>query len=155
MAASVLLADDNPHARRMGTQYLADLGYAVEAVSDGPAALAALVAMSRQPPRLILTDAALPGLGVVLGGMELVRQVRAHPEWGTIPVLVMVGALSRVAEAELAGADGVLRKPLSSAGLERWLPRTAAVGAAPTPPPELSPAEMLVLAVREAAQSER
>ena len=152
MAAPVLLADDNPHARRMGTQYLADLGYVVEAVSDGEAALAAI---SRQPPMLILTDAALPGLGVALGGMELVRQVRAHPEWGKIPVLVMVGALARVAEAELAGADGVLRKPLSSAGLERWLPRTAAVGATPPPPAELSPAEMLVLAVREAAQAER
>ncbi len=150
MPASVLLADDNPHARRMGAQYLADLGYAVEAVGDGPAALAALAAAPL--PRLILADAALPGLGVPLGGLELLRQLRTHPAWRAIPVLLLVGALAPVADAALAAADGVLRKPLSSAGLERWLPRLPG-GPAPPDPPQLSPSDLLLLAVREAAQA--
>lgn len=147
--ASVLLADDSPQARRMATAYLADLGYAVTAVADGPAALAALAAT---PHTLALVDAALPGFpAAVLGGLELLRRIRARPDSPPLPVLLLLGALAQVDEAALATADGVLRKPLSSAGLERWLPRLAS--APPTAPPaELDPGDMLRLAVREAAR---
>lgn len=159
MGAPVLLADDSPHARRMGSEYLAELGYEVVAVADGAAALAAI---ARRPPQLILADAALPGFDGPLGGMDLCRTVRAHPEWGPIPVLLMLGALARVEAGELDGADGVLRKPLSSAGLEQWLQRQPGQGvlaAATQVGPlvaklPLSPAEMLAIAVRAAALGE-
>ncbi|MGH9483282.1 MAG: response regulator [Terriglobales bacterium] len=156
MGAPVLLADDSPHARRMGSEYLAGLGYEVIAVADGAAALAAI---ARQPPRLILADAALPGFDGPLGGMDLCRAVRAHPEWGPIPVLLLLGALARVEAGALDGADGVLRKPLSSAGLEQWLRRQPGLDAPPASPsdavaPPPSPAEMLALALRAAALGE-
>ena len=143
MAATILLADDNPNARRMGTAYLEDLGYAVRTAADGPAAWDELERLytgqdgaPAQTPALILADAGLPGCS----GIELCRRVKARPEWRHIPVLILVGALAPVAAGSLAEADGVLRKPLSSAGLQRWLQKT--------------PQELLVLAVREAASGD-
>ncbi|MGH9474772.1 MAG: response regulator [Terriglobales bacterium] len=149
MAGTILLADDNPHARRMGSEYLSDLGYRVVTVPEGTAALAAL---SEPDLKLVLVDAMLPGMpaaaaGGELGGMELCRRIKEHPAWHSIPVLVMLGALAQVAPAALAGADGILRKPLSSAGLERWLGRTPAGGT----PAVASAAELLERAVSAAA----
>lgn len=151
MAGTILLADDSPHARRMGSQYLSDMGYAVVTAADGEAALAALGQLA---PELILVDAALPGMPDAgsegeLGGMALCQRVKAEPAWRTIPVLVLVGALSQPTPGELAGADGVLRKPLSSAGLESWLSRgrRREAGAGE----QLSREAMLERAVQEAA----
>ncbi len=150
----VLLADDSIHARRMGEQYLADLGCSVESVADGAAALAAL---ERRTPDLVLVDAALPGLE----GIELCRRIKARPQSAATPVLILVGALAPTSPEPLAAADGVLRKPLSSAGLEAWLRRTAAPASAAAPPPPpaladaaLTPQAMLELAVAEAAAGE-
>lgn len=140
MPPTILLADDSPHARRMGAVYLEDLGCAPVTVADGEAALAALEAGSEQghAPRLVLADARLPGLS----GAELCRRIKARPEWRHIPCLLLVGALAQPSPEDLAAADGVLRKPLSSAGLQAWL--DAALRPA-------SPAEMLRQAVEEAA----
>jgi CheY-like chemotaxis protein len=142
----VLLADDSIHARRMGEQYLADLGCSVEAVADGAAALAAL---ERRTPDLVLVDAALPGVD----GHELCRRVKARPESAATPVLLLVGALAP-AQGETP-ADGVLRKPLSSAGLEAWLRRAAPAAAAASrgEPARLSPEAMLERAVAAAASA--
>lgn len=145
MKGTILLADDSPHTLRMGTEYLSGLGYRVTSAPDGPAALAAL---GQNRPELILVDAALPGLASPLGGMELCRRVKSDPALHSIPVLVLLGALAQTDPAALALADGVLRKPLSSAGLETWLDRTAAARGER----ELTADEMLVLAVQEAAQ---
>lgn len=142
---TILLADDNPHTLRMGTEYLSGLGYLVITAPDGPTALAAL---QQNRPALILVDAALPGFASPLGGMELCRQVKSDPALQSIPILVLLGALAQLDPAALALADGVLRKPLSSAGLEAWLQHTAAVHRER----ELTADEMLMLAVQEAAQ---
>ncbi|HET9784963.1 MAG TPA: response regulator [Terriglobales bacterium] len=164
MPATILLADDSPHARRMGTEYLTGLGFAVEAVGDAAAARAALAA---RPLALVIVDAALPAVagdsqgGMALGGMELCREIKQHAAWRALPVVVLLGALARVAPEALQAADAVLRKPLSSAGLERSLARW--LGKLPEPPavaPEstdaepLTPEQMLELAVREAACGE-
>ena len=144
----VLLADDSIHARRMGEQYLADLGCEVEAVADGAAALAAL---ERRVPDLVLVDAALPGLA----GIELCRRVKARPASAATPVLILAGALAPADSGALAAADGVLRKPLSSAGLEAWLRRATSPAAAPAAPAaELTPQAMLERAVAAAAAAD-
>lgn len=159
MPATILLADDSPHARRMGTEYLTGLGFAVEAVGDAAAARAALAA---RPPALVIVDAALPGAeGESLGGMALCREIKQHPGRRALPVVVLLGALARVAPEALQAADAVLRKPLSSAGLERslarWLGSRPAPSEATAVAPSagesglLTPEEMLERAVREAA----
>lgn len=158
MPATILLADDSPHARRMGIEYLTGLGFAVEAVGDGAAARASLAA---RRPALVIVDAALPGAeGESLGGMTLCREIKQYPGLPALPVVVLLGALARVPPEALAAADAVLRKPLSSAGLERSLARwlgklpPAPVAAATADPGELSLEQMLEQAVREAARGQ-
>src|SRR3978361_91344 len=55
----ILLADDNADMRAYVARILEQGGYAVEAVEDGEAALAAA---RREPPDLVLTDVMMPGL---------------------------------------------------------------------------------------------
>lgn len=117
----------------MGSLYLEDLGYEVAAVESAAAVLAAL---PDARPRAILAAAALPDMS----GAELSRRVKAQPRWREIPFLLLLGALTPAEPGpEITGqADGVLRKPLSSAGLQQFL--------------QPSPAEMLRLAVTSAAR---
>jgi CheY-like chemotaxis protein len=49
----ILLADDSPHAQRMGERILADEGYQVVTVSDGDTALLRLEDVN---PDLVLAD---------------------------------------------------------------------------------------------------
>ena len=70
LGARIVLADDNADMR----QYLRELlepHYAVEAVADGAAALQAL---RRERPALLLSDVMMPNVD----GFALLRQVRAE-----------------------------------------------------------------------------
>src|SRR5215470_14845321 len=67
----VLVADDNTDLRQYLVRLLAGR-YAVEAVPDGEAALAAA---RERPPDLILTDVMMPRLD----GFGLLRELRANP----------------------------------------------------------------------------
>ncbi len=78
----VLLADDNADMRDYVRRLLADQGYEVEAVGDGAAALAAV---QRCKPDLVLTDVMMP----LLDGFGLLRALRADPGLRDIPVLLL------------------------------------------------------------------
>ena len=83
--------------------------YRVEAVSDGAAALEAV---RRQRPELVLSDVMMPRLD----GFGLLRGLRADPDTATIPVILLsarAGEESRVEGME-AGADDYLVKPFSA-----------------------------------------
>ena len=58
-ADSILVVDDDAAIRRMLTRTLEREGYAVEAAADGGAALAAV---ERAVPDLVVLDVAMPGL---------------------------------------------------------------------------------------------
>ncbi|MGH9518518.1 MAG: response regulator [Terriglobales bacterium] len=133
MKPLIVLADGSAQARRMGSLYLEDFGYEVAAVESAGEVLNALLGPR---PRAILAAATLPDMS----GAELCRQVKARPDWRDIPFLLLLGALAPAEPGpEILGqADGALRKPLSSAGLQQFLQPT--------------PAEMLRLAVAEAAR---
>jgi PAS domain S-box-containing protein len=104
----VLVADDNADMR----QYLRRLlgrAYEVEEVADGKAALAAA---RRRPPDLVLADVMMPELD----GFGLLRELRADPRTGTVPVVLVsarAGEESRV-EGLAAGADDYLVKPFGA-----------------------------------------
>jgi PAS domain S-box-containing protein len=104
----VLVADDNADMR----QYVANLlagQYRTEVVPDGEAALAAV---RRQPPDLLLTDVMMPRLD----GFGLLRELRADPGTRGLPVILLsarAGEDSRVEGME-AGADDYLVKPFTA-----------------------------------------
>ena len=106
--ARVLLADDNADMREYVRRLLGG-DMQVVAVSNGREALAAAL---KDPPDLLLSDVMMP----VLDGFGLIRELRAHAETATIPVILLsarAGEESRV-EGLTAGADDYLVKPFSS-----------------------------------------
>ena len=101
----ILLADDNADMRNYVRRLLAPR-YEVEIVADGEAALAAI---ARRKPDLVLTDIMMPRMD----GMELLARLRANPETNTLPVILLSarsGEESRV-EGMQSGADDYLIKP--------------------------------------------
>ncbi|HEY0705709.1 MAG TPA: ATP-binding protein [Polyangia bacterium] len=104
----ILLADDNADMREyVGRLIGAQWSY--EAVSDG---LAALEAVRRRRPDLILTDVMMPGLD----GFELLRALRADAGLRLIPVIMLSARAGEEARVEglQAGADDYLVKPFSA-----------------------------------------
>jgi DNA-binding response OmpR family regulator len=84
----------------------------VVTASDGPAALAAI---ERHAPALVVLDLMLPGLD----GRAVIRAVRRDEEAGRTPILVLSArssTLDRIAGLE-DGADDYLPKPFSPAEL--------------------------------------
>jgi signal transduction histidine kinase len=104
----ILWADDNADMRNYVSRLLGTR-YEVEAVSDGEAALAAV---NRRLPNLILADVMMPRLD----GFGLLRALRANERTRSIPVILLsarAGEESRVAGMQ-AGADDYLVKPFSA-----------------------------------------
>ena len=102
----ILLADDSPHAQRMGERILRDEGHEVISVSDGRVAMLRLADAS---PDLIIADISMPEVT----GYELCEYVKSH---GGAPVFLTAGAVEPFdqAEADRVRADGVLKKPFEA-----------------------------------------
>jgi PAS domain S-box-containing protein len=104
----VLIADDNADMRQYLVRLLAER-YDVQAVPDG---LAALDAVRKRSPELILTDVMMPQLD----GFGLLRQLRSDAKMRAIPIILLsarAGEESRVEGLE-HGADDYLIKPFSA-----------------------------------------
>jgi len=108
----ILLADDSPHAQRMGELILRDEGYEVVTVTDGETALLRLADVD---PDVILADALLPSKD----GYEICRYVKSQPRYRHAKVVLTAGALEPLDEAEAAriGADATVRKPFEASVL--------------------------------------
>jgi len=105
--AAILVVDDDAPIRRMLERTLGAEGYEVEPVADGGAALAAV---ERSAPDLIVLDVAMPGLD----GLAVCRRLRAKGHG--LPVLLLTARDAipdRVAGLD-AGADDYLVKPFAT-----------------------------------------
>jgi two-component system response regulator MprA len=118
MADRVLIVDDDPPVLRMLVRTLAAEGYEPVAAPDGGAALAAV---ERSVPDLVVLDVAMPGLD----GLQVCRRLR--DKGVGVPVLLLTARDSvddRVAGLD-AGADDYLVKPFATPEL---LARVRALG---------------------------
>ncbi len=108
----ILLADDSPHAQRMGERILTDEGYEVVTVSNGDSAL---VRLEDVDPDLVVADIVMPGRT----GYEVCQYVKLSPRHRHTRVILTAGVQDAVDDAEVkrAGADGVLRKPFEATEL--------------------------------------
>jgi two-component system phosphate regulon response regulator PhoB len=108
MPAHILIVEDEADIRELVAVNLKHAGLettAVESAED------ALVALERTPPDLIVLDWMLPGRS----GVDLARQLRAHPKYRAIPV-IMVTARAQEGDKLQAfdiGADDYVTKPFS------------------------------------------
>ena len=112
----ILVAEDDAHILEGLETTLASEGYAVEAVADGEAALAA---WSRMRPDLLILDIMMPGRN----GYEVCRAVRAAD--ARVPI-IMLSAKSEEIDKVLGlqfGADDYMTKPF---GIRELLARVRA-----------------------------
>lgn len=93
---TILVVDDNDIVRKLYRVALAAEGYQVVEAEDGRNALQAL---STHEPDLILQDLILPDMG----GIDLVRLLREHPNGASIPILAVSGFQSEMELAEKLG----------------------------------------------------
>jgi len=108
----VLLADDNADMRDYVHRLLFDR-YEVEAVPDGEAALAAI---RRQAPDIVLIDVMMPKID----GFELLAALRNEADTRTLPIIMLSARAGEEARIEglNAGADDYLIKPFSARELQ-------------------------------------
>ncbi|MBM3738107.1 MAG: response regulator [Acidobacteria bacterium] len=133
----ILLADDSPHALRMGQEILVAEGFDLVTAADGEAALAHLL---DSDPDVFIADSFLPARD----GFDLTRWVRERKESGHVRVVLTAAMLEPFdpAKAEAAGAHAVLRKPFEASELIALVKRLAAEASAarqagiPAPEPD-------------------
>ena len=140
----VLLADDSPHAQRMGERILREEGFEVVTVADGEAALRSLTEADAD---ILLVDVSLPAKS----GYQLCEFVKGHAEHRHRRVVLLGSPLDPVdpAEAARVGADATLQKPLEASAVIETVRRLAKVAPAPLPqaPAAGGDAEMVRAAV--------
>jgi two-component system chemotaxis response regulator CheY len=108
MAKTILVVDDSTSMVMSLKATLTMNGFLVETAGDGKLALEKL--NSGIKPDLILTDINMPNMG----GLELIKNVRALPNFRFTPMLTLTTESDpgKKEEAKRSGATGWLVKPI-------------------------------------------
>jgi CheY-like chemotaxis protein len=148
-ALAVLVVDDSAQHRSVVAAYLSRSRHSVTECEGGAEAVERVRAHTFD---VVLMDLQMPGMH----GLDAIKAIREfETTHGRPPVhivaLTAMGASDDVSEAEGAGANDCLAKPLSRSALFKTLaampPRAEAESTGETAPsPELSPSQLLALA---------
>ncbi|MDP2367633.1 response regulator [Rhodoferax sp.] len=108
----ILAVDDSPSMRKMVSFTLTGAGYQVVEAVDGVDAYDKALAQTFD---LVLTDQNMPRLD----GLGLTRKLRDHPQFKTVPILMLTTESSDLMKqaGRAAGATGWLVKPFDPARL--------------------------------------
>jgi DNA-binding response OmpR family regulator len=109
MSKKVLIADDEANIVISLEFLMKREGHAVSIARDGPAALAAI---RRERPDLVLLDVMMPGLS----GFEVCQAVRADEALAGVKILMLSakGRDTDIAKGQALGADAYMTKPFST-----------------------------------------
>jgi len=112
MAKRILLADDSITIQKVVELTFSDGDYEVTAVNNGSKAISKL---SEMRPDIILSDIIMPEKN----GYEVCEYVKSHPEYKSIPVILLTGTFEPFDpdRADKAGCDAVVTKPFESQSL--------------------------------------
>ncbi|MBA2382745.1 MAG: response regulator transcription factor [Chloroflexi bacterium] len=102
---TILVVDDEPKIADLARDYLEHAGFAVRTAGDGDAAL---TAVRRDRPDLVVLDLGLPGLD----GLDVTRAIRRDSNLPVIMLTARDDELDKLLGLEL-GADDYLTKPFS------------------------------------------
>jgi two-component system chemotaxis response regulator CheY len=118
MMTKVLAVDDSVSIRQMVNHTLQDAGYEVVTANDGRDALSKLGTTRFD---VIISDVNMPNMG----GLELVKELRAKPQYKFTPILILTTETSaeKKMEGKQAGATGWLVKPFNPETLLKTLKR--------------------------------
>jgi CheY-like chemotaxis protein len=114
MPMPILLVEDNPMdvdlTRRAFSRH--NLANPLEVARDGQEALDFIAAWKEADsvPSVILLDLKLPKVS----GLQVLRAIRAHPAFGTVPVVVLTSSAedNDIHEAYSLGANSYIVKPV-------------------------------------------
>ena len=108
---NVLIVDDSAAIRKILQRVLGQAKVPISQVFEAGDGCEALEILKNQPIGLIMSDINMPNMD----GMQLLSQVRAVPDWKSIPFMVITteGSQARVMEAVQLGASGYVRKPFT------------------------------------------
>jgi DNA-binding response OmpR family regulator len=112
MAERILIVDDEPNIV-ISLEYLMQReGFETTVAGDGEAALEAL---ARAAPDLVILDVMLPGMN----GFDVCERIRADPRWREIRILMLTakGRETEIARGVRVGADAYVTKPFSTKDL--------------------------------------
>ncbi|MBC8550886.1 MAG: response regulator [Nitrospira sp.] len=104
----IMIVDDCQTTRKLLGHYLKSRGYSVVFAENG---LDAMEKLGTDNVNLIMTDLNMP----FMDGMELIKTLRADPNWSDIPIL-MVTTENDTHEKDKAlslGANGYVVKPVT------------------------------------------
>src|ERR1700730_6924887 len=136
MPKKILLADDSITIQKVVELTFSDGDYEVTAVNNGNKAVQKL---SEMRPDIILSDIIMPEKN----GYEVCEYVKSHPEYRTIPVILLNGTFEPLDpdRADKAGGAAVLTKPFESQSLIHKVEELieAARSNAPTAPSKALP----------------
>jgi len=109
---SILFVDDYDMLRQIYVEILTNAGYRVEEAADADQCMQVL---QREIPDLILLDIMMKPVD----GWEVLRQIRACPDAGDVPVIMVSGKAILPSEISEYGPmiDGFMRKPLLNEAL--------------------------------------
>ena len=102
---TILVVDDEPRIAQLARDYLEHAGFAVRIAATGEAALQAV---RRDRPDLVVLDLGLPGLD----GLDVTRAIRRESNLPVIMLTARDDELDKLLGLEL-GADDYLTKPFS------------------------------------------
>jgi len=126
----ILVVDDEAAIMDSLSYALTVEGYEVVTAGNGPAALAA---MHRKKPDLVICDYMMPEMT----GAQLAMEMRASRKCANIPVILCTGAHIAQAERQASLFDVILTKPYPVPTLlrhiDQLMPATAAVAMPKTP----------------------
>jgi DNA-binding response OmpR family regulator len=110
LAIDVLIAEDEPSILESLDFILRRAGFSIASVTDGEAALAAV---RRERPRLVVLDVMLPKRS----GFDVLKQIRADAATADLPVLILTakGQAQDRQIAEQLGASSFVTKPYANA----------------------------------------
>ena len=118
----ILLVDDDPDCRLLIRDAIADckVSNKVYEAANGGEALDFLLQRGRfqgvPRPGLVYLDIEMPGVD----GQETLRQIRSHPQFREIPVVMMTG-VSDEQQMKLAAANGANSYTIKPANAEQFL----------------------------------
>ncbi|MGI0487404.1 hybrid sensor histidine kinase/response regulator [Pantanalinema rosaneae CENA516] len=109
---SILVIDDEPNNFDVIEMLLLRDGYNLDYATSG---LEALKYLDAYLPSVILLDVMMPDIN----GIELCQQIKAHPVWQPIPVIMVTALNSKedLARCLDAGADDFVSKPVNGTEL--------------------------------------
>jgi PAS domain S-box-containing protein len=108
----ILVVDDDSINLKAIDHLLRSFGYSTVTASSGPEALEQL----SQDIQMVLLDVMMPEMD----GFEVARRIRAHPDYGDVPIIMVTGLTrkeDRLAAVQ-AGANDFVSKPLDRVELD-------------------------------------